>query len=50
VYGFEKNEKINISTNEENAIKILAKSLFAYSDESIMLLVKKGSLIEVHNE
>jgi len=50
VYGFEKNAKSNIATNEEKAIKILAKSLFSYSDESIMRLIKKGSLIEVSNE
>ena len=50
VYGFEKNAKSNIDPNEEKAIKILATSLFAYSDENIMLLIKDGKLIEVNNE
>ena len=50
VYGFEKNAKSNIAPNEEKAIKILATSLFAYSDESIMRLIKNGKLIEVNNE
>jgi hypothetical protein len=49
VYGFEKNAKSNIATNEEKAIKILAKSLFAYSDENIRRLIEKGNLIEVNN-
>ena len=50
VYGFEKNAKSNIDPNEEKAIKILATSLFAYSDENIMLLIKNGKLIEVNYE
>ncbi|MDF1684411.1 MAG: type II toxin-antitoxin system RelE/ParE family toxin [Legionellaceae bacterium] len=50
IYGFEKSAKSNIATNEEKAMKILAKSLFAYSDESIKRLINEGSLIEVSNE
>lgn len=50
VYGFEKNVKSNISQNEEKAIKLVAKSLFAYSDEELLLKIKDGSLIEVTYE
>lgn len=50
VYGFEKNAKSNIATNEEKAMKILAKELFAYSDEDLRILIQKGSLIEVSND
>ena len=50
VYGFEKNVKSNIAPNEEKAIKILAMSLFAYSEEDIMLLIKNGKLMEVNHE
>lgn len=50
VYGFEKNAKSNISSNEEKAIKIVAKALFAYSDAELDKLINEGSLIEVKNE
>ena len=50
VYGFEKNVKSNISQNEEKSIKLVAKSLFAYSDEELLLKIKDGSLIEVTYE
>lgn len=50
VFGFEKNAKSNISLNEEKALKIVAKSLLAYSDEELYKLIKEGSLLEVNNE
>lgn len=50
VFGFEKNAKSNISSNEEKAIKIVAKGLFAYSDAELNKLINEGSLIEVKNE
>lgn len=50
VFGFEKNAKGNISSNEEKAIRIVAKALFAYSDDGLNKLIKEGSLIEVKNE
>ena len=50
VYGFEKNSKSNISQNEEKAIKVVAKALFAYSDDDIIRLIKEGGLIEVNDE
>lgn len=42
--------KSNISQNEEKAIKLVAKSLFAYSDEELLHKIKDGSLIEVTYE
>jgi hypothetical protein len=50
IFGFEKNAKSNISSNEERAIKIVAKSLLAYSDNELTSLIKDGSLVEVQNE
>ena len=50
IYGFEKNEKSNISSNEEKAFKIIAKSLLNYSDLELNQLIKDGILLEINNE
>ena len=50
VYGFEKNAKSNISSNEEKALKIIAASLFKLSKEEIIQQIKKGALMEVNDE
>ena len=50
VYGFEKNDKDNITSNEEKALKLLAKSLFSYSEAELNGFIKEGSLIEVQYE
>lgn len=50
VFGFEKNAKSNISANEEKAFKIIAKSLFAYTDLEIEGLLKEGVLLEINYE
>ena len=50
VYGFEKSEKSTISPNEEKAMKVVATSLFAYSDDDLIRLIKNGGLIEVSDE
>lgn len=50
VFGFEKNAKGNISSNEEKAFKIIAKSLLAHSDVEINKLINEGALVEVENE
>jgi len=50
VYGFEKNAKDNISSNEEKAFKIIAKSLLTYSDLKIDELIKDGALMEIKDE
>lgn len=47
VYGFEKSAKSNISQNEEKALKVVATSLFAYSDDDIIQQIENGALIEV---
>lgn len=50
VYGFEKNEKDNITSNEEKALKLVAKSLLSYTDIELKNFIKEGSLIEVQHE
>ena len=50
VYGFEKNAKGNISPNEEKAIKLVARALFAYSDGELLRQIKNGALVEVDYE
>lgn len=50
VYGFEKNEKDNITLNEEKALKLVAKSLLSYRDVELSCYIKEGSLIEVEYE
>ena len=50
VYGFEKNEKDNITLNEEKALKLVAKSLFSYTDIELSHYIKEGSLVEVEYE
>ncbi|MFT4060518.1 MAG: type II toxin-antitoxin system RelE/ParE family toxin, partial [Legionella sp.] len=50
VFGFEKNAKDNISSSEEKAFKIIAKSLLTYSDLKIDELIKDGALMEVQDE
>lgn len=50
IYGFEKSAKNNISQNEEKALKVVAASLNAYSDDEILRQIKNGALIEVSDE
>lgn len=50
IYGFEKSAKSNISQNEEKALKIVAISLYAYSDNELAQQIKNGALIEVKDE
>lgn len=50
VYGFEKSARSNVSQNEEKAMKVIAKSLFSYSDDELVRLIKDGALIEVKDE
>jgi len=50
VYGFAKNARTNISTNELKALKRLAKELLSYSERSLTEAVEQGALIEVHND
>lgn len=47
IYGFAKNARSNIHSNEEKALKRYAAELMAYSDNQLKLAVKSGALIEV---
>lgn len=49
IYGFAKNERANISSDELKALKYLAKELLGYSDKTIKNALKGGVLIEVEN-
>ncbi|MEX1058260.1 MAG: type II toxin-antitoxin system RelE/ParE family toxin [Natronospirillum sp.] len=50
VYGFAKNARANISTDELKALKVLAKELLGYSDKALTEAIKHGVLIEVKND
>lgn len=50
VYGFAKNARANISTDELKALKYLAKELLAYDDKVLAKAINHGVLIEVIND
>lgn len=50
IYGFEKNERANVSQNELEALKLLANDLLALTDSQISEAVKKGFILEVTHE
>lgn len=50
VYGFAKNTRANISSDELKALKNLAKELLGYSDRELTKAIKHGVLIEVEND
>lgn len=50
VYGFEKNERSNITEKEAKAYKLLAKALINLTDKDITIRINNGSLIEVNYE
>lgn len=47
IYGFSKNERVNITHKENNALKELAKVYFSYDKKEIDRAVKSGELIEI---
>lgn len=47
VYGFAKNARANVSTEELKALKHLAKELLSYSDKALAEAVKNGVFIEL---
>ncbi|MBS0655561.1 MAG: type II toxin-antitoxin system RelE/ParE family toxin [Verrucomicrobia bacterium] len=47
IYGFAKNERANISEQEEIALKKLAKIYFGFSDVQITQAIQAGQLVEV---
>ena len=50
VYGFSKNEKDNITSGEENALKLLASIYLNFNENEIKNAINTGKLIEVKNE
>ena len=50
VYGFAKNERVNISTNELKALKLLATQLLSYTNPALIKAINAGELIEVHED
>jgi hypothetical protein len=50
VYGFAKNARANISTDELKVLKHLAKELLSYSNKSLIEAMKHGVLNEVDND
>ena len=47
LYGFEKNERNNITVQEEKAYRLLASALLKFNSNDINIRIKEGSLIEV---
>jgi len=47
IFGFEKNERANVSANELEALQTLAKDLLALTEEKIRIYKDSGKLIEV---
>lgn len=50
VFGFEKNERANISDNELEALKLLSDDLLALTETQMSEAISKGSLLEVTDE
>lgn len=47
IYGFAKNDRANISKQEERALKQLAKLYFSFSEKQLDQAIKNGELSEV---
>ena len=50
VFGFEKNDRANISTKELEALHLLADNLLSLDDEQIHTAIVDGALLEVTDE
>ncbi|HOG11527.1 MAG TPA: type II toxin-antitoxin system RelE/ParE family toxin [Smithellaceae bacterium] len=50
LFGFEKNERDNITESELDTLKKLAKDLLGLTAGQIAAAVKEGSLVEVEHE
>lgn len=50
MFGFEKNERANISTKELEALQLLADDLLSMKEEQIRQAVINGALLEVNDE
>lgn len=49
MYGFAKNARANVSTDELKALKHLAKELMNCSDKTLIKAIQHGALIEVED-
>lgn len=49
MYGFAKNVRANVSTDELKALKHLAKELLSYSDKALTKAIQYGALVEVED-
>lgn len=47
MYGYPKNERANISRDELEALRLLAKELLGYSEQGLAKAIRAGELIEV---
>jgi len=50
VFGFEKNDRANISTKELEALQLLADTLLSLHDVQIRTAIVEGTLLEVTDE
>jgi hypothetical protein len=50
LFGFEKNERANISGNELDSLKKLAKNLLGLTAKQIAVAIGEGALVEVEDE
>jgi hypothetical protein len=50
VFGFEKNERDNITTKELEALRALAADLLRLTNKQMIEAIRQGSLVEVHDE
>jgi hypothetical protein len=50
VFGFEKNERDNITTNELEALRFLSADLLRLSDKQVNEAIRHGALVEVKDE
>ena len=50
IYGFPKNERDNISQEEERTFKELSEEMFSFSDVEISKMLLSGVLVEVSYE
>jgi hypothetical protein len=48
MYGFEKNERANISDKERDALRIMAKDLLGLTSQQLQEAVSDGTLMEVN--
>lgn len=49
MYGFEKNERTNISDKERDALRMMAKDLLGLTDGQLQEAVADGTLMEVND-